>query len=147
VHGRSPTRSWADSLAAECPWKWSFGLSPLAVTNLAVRGADIRDITHQIERAHHFRPQVVIISGGINDLVNNEAPLDAIRSDFTLLLRRVVGPTRDLRFHFFIELFHNLVARPHSQLILIQFTFVSDKGELLLLASFAEANRCPESFG
>jgi hypothetical protein len=36
-----------DSLAAECPWKWSFGLSSLAVTNLAVRGADIRDITQK----------------------------------------------------------------------------------------------------
>src|ERR1700738_3077317 len=50
-------------------------------------------------------------------------------------------------FNFFIELFHNLVARPHSHLIHIQFRFVSDKEELLLLASFAEANRCPESFG
>jgi hypothetical protein len=39
------------------------------------------------------------------------------------------------------------VARPYSHLILIQFTFVSDKEELLLLASFAEANRYPESFG
>ena len=60
---------------------------------------------------------------------------------------QILGATRDLRFHFFIELFHNLVAQPHSQLVLIQFTFVSDKAELLLLASFAEANRCPESFG
>jgi hypothetical protein len=38
-------------------------------------------------------------------------------------------------------------ARSIPHLILIQFTFVSDKEELLLLASFAEANRCPESFG
>jgi lysophospholipase L1-like esterase len=93
---RQVARAWpstyavvGDSLAAECPWKWSFGLSPLAVTNLAVRGADLRDITHQIDRAHYFRPQVVIISGGINDLINNEAPLDAIRFDFALLLRRL----------------------------------------------------------
>jgi hypothetical protein len=70
------------SLAAECPWKWSFGLSPVAVTNLAVRGADIRDITHQIDRAHYFRPQVVLISGGGNDLLYYEAPLDAMRYDF-----------------------------------------------------------------
>src|SRR3984893_18658451 len=51
---RQVARAWpftyavvGDSLAAECPWKWSFGLSPLAVTNLAVRGADIRDITQK----------------------------------------------------------------------------------------------------
>jgi lysophospholipase L1-like esterase len=31
----------------------------------------------------------VIISGGINDLINNEAPLGAIRFDFALLLRRL----------------------------------------------------------
>jgi len=31
-----------DSLAAECPWKWAFGLSPVAVANLAVAGSDLR---------------------------------------------------------------------------------------------------------
>jgi lysophospholipase L1-like esterase len=93
---RQVARAWpftyvvvGDSLAAECPWKWSFGLSPLAVTNLAVRGADIRDITHQIDRAHSFRPQVVLISGGGNDLLYYEAPLDAMRYDFALLLRHL----------------------------------------------------------
>src|ERR1700738_3103795 len=51
---RQVARAWpftyvvvGDSLAAECPWKWSFGLSPLAVTNLAARGAGIRDITQK----------------------------------------------------------------------------------------------------
>jgi hypothetical protein len=34
-----------DSLATLCPWKWSFGLSPVAVANLAVSGSDIRGMT------------------------------------------------------------------------------------------------------
>jgi hypothetical protein len=93
---RQVARAWpftyavvGDSLAAECPWKWSFGLSPVALSNLAVSGADIRAITRQVELAQDLRPQVVFISGGINDLINNEAPLDAIRYDFALLLRRL----------------------------------------------------------
>jgi lysophospholipase L1-like esterase len=93
---RQVARAWpftytvvGDSLAAECPWKWSFGLSPVAVANSAAPGADIRGITHQIELAHDLRPQVMLISGGINDIINNEAPVNAIRYDFGLLLRRL----------------------------------------------------------
>ena len=33
-----------DSLAARCPWKWSFGLSPVAVANLAVLVALTSDV-------------------------------------------------------------------------------------------------------
>jgi lysophospholipase L1-like esterase len=91
---RQVARAWpftyavvGDSLAAECPWKWSFGL--VALSNLAVSGADIRAITRQVELAQYLWPQVVFISGGINDLINNEAPLGAIRFDFALLLRRL----------------------------------------------------------
>jgi lysophospholipase L1-like esterase len=80
-----------DSLAAECPWKWSFGIHPTAVANLAVGGADIRRITNQIEQARQLRPQVVLISGGINDLIRYEAPVNAIRQDFSLLLRHLGG--------------------------------------------------------
>ena len=83
-----------DSLAALCPWKWSFGLSPVAVANLAVSGSDVRGVTHQINLADQFRPQVILISGGLNDLINYEAPLDTIRYDFTLLLRRGHRPSR-----------------------------------------------------
>jgi lysophospholipase L1-like esterase len=78
-----------DSLAALCPWKWSFGLSPVAVANLAVSGSDIRGIIHQIDLADQFRPQVILISGGLNDLISYEASLDAIRHDFALLLRQL----------------------------------------------------------
>jgi lysophospholipase L1-like esterase len=78
-----------DSLAALCPWKWSFGISPLAVANLAARGSDIRGMIHQIDLADQFRPQVILISGGLNDLISYEAPLDAIRHDFALLLRHL----------------------------------------------------------
>jgi lysophospholipase L1-like esterase len=93
---RQVARAWpftyvvvGDSLAAECPWKWAFGLSPVAVANLAVAGSDLRRITRQIELAHDLRPQIMLISGGINDLINYEAPLDEIRYDFALLLRRL----------------------------------------------------------
>jgi hypothetical protein len=93
---RQVARAWpftyavvGDSLAAECPWKWSFGFSPVALSNLAVSGADIRAITRQVELAQYLRPQVVFISGGINDLINNEGPLGAIRFDFALLLCRL----------------------------------------------------------
>jgi lysophospholipase L1-like esterase len=75
-----------DSLAALCPWKWSFGLSPVAVANLAVSGSDIRGIIHQIDLADQFRPQVMLISSGFNDLISYEASLEAIRHDFALLL-------------------------------------------------------------
>jgi lysophospholipase L1-like esterase len=78
-----------DSLAAECPWKWAFGLNPVAVANLAAAGSDLRGITRQIELAHDLRPQIMLISGGINDLINYEAPLDEIRYDFALFLRRL----------------------------------------------------------
>jgi lysophospholipase L1-like esterase len=78
-----------DSLAARCPWKWSFGPSPVAVANLAVGGSDIRGMIHQIDLADQFRPQVILISGGLNDLISYEAPLDAIRHDFALLLRQL----------------------------------------------------------
>jgi lysophospholipase L1-like esterase len=85
-----------DSLAAECPWKWTFGFSPVAVANLAAAGADLRRITRQIELAHDLRPQIMLISGGVNDLINYEAPLDAIRSDFALLLRRLGKPQKSI---------------------------------------------------
>jgi lysophospholipase L1-like esterase len=78
-----------DSLAALCPWKWSFGISPVAVANLAASGSDIRGMIHQIDLADQFRPQVILISGGLNDLISYEAPLDAIRHDFALLLRHL----------------------------------------------------------
>jgi lysophospholipase L1-like esterase len=77
-----------DSLAAQCPWKWTFGLSPVAVANLATGGADLRHISRQIELAQDLRPQVMLISGGGNDIIY-EASLDAIRHDFGLLLRRL----------------------------------------------------------
>jgi lysophospholipase L1-like esterase len=78
-----------DSLAALCSWKWSFGLSPVAVANLAVSGSDIRGMIHQIDLADQFRPQIILLSGGLNDLTSYEAPLDAIRHDFALLLRHL----------------------------------------------------------
>jgi lysophospholipase L1-like esterase len=78
-----------DSLAALCPWKWSFGISPVAVANLAASGSDIRGMIHQIDLADQFRAQVILISGGLNDLISYEAPLDAIRHDFALLLRHL----------------------------------------------------------
>src|SRR5262249_29928143 len=93
---RQVARAWpftyvvvGDSLAAECPWKWSFGLNPVAVANLAAAGADLRRITRQIELAHDLRPQIMLISGGLNDLIHYEASLDEIRYDFALLLRRL----------------------------------------------------------
>jgi lysophospholipase L1-like esterase len=46
-------------------------------------------MTHQIDLADQFRPQVILISGGLNDLISYEAPLDAIRHDFALLLRHL----------------------------------------------------------
>jgi lysophospholipase L1-like esterase len=39
--------------------------------------------------AGQFQPQVILISGGLNDLISFEAPLDAIRHDFALLLRHL----------------------------------------------------------
>lgn len=78
-----------DSLAARCPWKWSFGLSPVAAANLAVSGSDIRGMIRQIDLADQFRPQVILFSGGLNDIISYEASLDAIRQDFALLLRHL----------------------------------------------------------
>jgi hypothetical protein len=76
-HRQQVARAWpfsyvvvGDSLTGECPWKWAFGLSPVAVANLAAAGADLRRITRQVELARDFRPQIMLISGGINDLIN-----------------------------------------------------------------------------
>jgi hypothetical protein len=40
------------------------------VANLAAAGSDLRRITRQIELAHDLRPQIMLISDGINDLIN-----------------------------------------------------------------------------
>jgi hypothetical protein len=85
VHLRSGWRQSRCRVSVEV----GLGLSPVAVANLAAAGSDLRRVTRQIELAHDLRPQIMLISGGINDLINYEAPLDEIRYDFALLLRRL----------------------------------------------------------
>jgi lysophospholipase L1-like esterase len=78
-----------DSLTAECSWKWKLAANPLSIVNLASGGADLRSIAHQADAARSFHPEYLLISGGINDLLFDQAPLDQIEYDIRFLLRRV----------------------------------------------------------
>jgi hypothetical protein len=46
------------------------GISPVALANFAVSGSDIRGMIYQIELANQFRPQVILLSGRLNDLIS-----------------------------------------------------------------------------
>ena len=66
-----------DSPAAECPWKWSFGFSPVAVANSAVAGATY--VASPSDRAGaRSSAEIYADLGGLDGLINYEARLDEV---------------------------------------------------------------------
>lgn len=77
-----------DSLAASCPWERLVG-RPFGVLNLATGGATLKEIAGQIYRARGVAASYLLINGGLNDLLFDEARADQIEADFLALLRRI----------------------------------------------------------
>jgi lysophospholipase L1-like esterase len=78
-----------DSLGAQCPWGRGLATRPFGVLNLATGGATLREIGGQILRARSIRTRFLLVNGGLNDLLLDDAPLGRIESDIEALLRRV----------------------------------------------------------
>jgi lysophospholipase L1-like esterase len=78
-----------DSLAQQCNWAGEFSRRRRAAFNLATGGATIKDIASQIMRARAIRSKYLLINGGLNDLLFDDAPIEQIEYDFKALLRRI----------------------------------------------------------
>jgi hypothetical protein len=77
-----------DSLAASCPFGKLFR-RPFAVLNLARGGATIMEIAGQIYRARDIRAEWLLIDGGLNDLLFDDAAPQQAEADFRALFRRI----------------------------------------------------------
>jgi lysophospholipase L1-like esterase len=77
-----------DSLAASCPFGKLFR-RPLAVLNLATGGATIMEIAGQINRSRDLRAEWLLIDGGLNDLLFDDAAPQQIEDDCRALFRRI----------------------------------------------------------
>jgi lysophospholipase L1-like esterase len=77
-----------DSLAACCPFE-KLSRRPLGVLTLAKGGATLKEIAGQILQAREIAARYVIIDGGLNDILFDDAPLERIEHDFRGLLRRL----------------------------------------------------------
>lgn len=80
----SPLRGWADRLAER--------LAPLhpglTYANLAVRGRKARQIREeQLAPALALRPDLIALTGGVNDLVRPKADLDLVLADLDAIQR------------------------------------------------------------
>ena len=84
-----------DSLAANCPWS-TLARRPFGVANLAVGGATIKEIAGEIYRAQRIPATYLLIDGGLNDLLFDDAPLTQIENDFRALLVKSVPAKRRL---------------------------------------------------
>lgn len=77
-----------DSLAQQCDWR-SLGSRPFDVARLAYGGATIKDVARQALEARVIGARCLVIDGGLNDLLFDEAGVEAIDHDFRALLRRI----------------------------------------------------------
>jgi hypothetical protein len=104
-----------DSLAAACPWE-TLSRRPFGVINLATGGATLKEIAGQVYRARALGDAILIIDGGLNDLLFDSADARRIETDFLALLRRIEKP---------------------RQVVVTLLPFVGDPGKA---ASIREAN-------
>jgi lysophospholipase L1-like esterase len=85
-----------DSLAAACPWR-ELDRRPFAVLNLAEGGATLKEIAGQVYRARQFEGARLLIDGGLNDLLFDQAPLAQFERDSRALFNRI-GAHRQVIF-------------------------------------------------
>jgi hypothetical protein len=77
-----------DSLAAGCSFR-SLGPRPFGVLSLACGGATLKEIAGQARQARDLRAEWIVIDGGLNDLLADDASTEQIDADFKALLRRL----------------------------------------------------------
>ncbi|MBI1868029.1 MAG: hypothetical protein HYS06_07020 [Methylocystis sp.] len=83
-----------DSLATQCAWRRQLARHPFAVVNLACGGATIKEIAGQVAQANALGAQCIMINGGLNDLLFDQAPIEQIEYDFKAVLRRIGADRR-----------------------------------------------------
>jgi lysophospholipase L1-like esterase len=76
-----------DSLTTGCNWRWELG--KLSVINLGGGGTEIRDITRQMNQALALKANIILIEGGINDVIFGSASIERIGRDFEFLLQQL----------------------------------------------------------
>ena len=82
--GTSPLRGWADRLAE----RLAVQHPGLTYANLAVRGRKARQIREeQLEPALALRPDLLALTGGVNDLVRPKADLDLVLAELDRIQR------------------------------------------------------------
>lgn len=101
VATRTIARVWApdyvligDSLTRDCDLRGRLTWNPLASVNLASGGAVMRQIAEQASEARELRGRTILIAGGINDHVIDNAGTDKIAFDFGILLQRLAPGQR-----------------------------------------------------
>ena len=77
-----------DSLAAGCPFA-ELSRRPFAVLSLARGGATLQEIAAQLSQAREIAAQWVVIDGGLNDILSDDASPMEVERDFRVLLRRL----------------------------------------------------------
>jgi lysophospholipase L1-like esterase len=67
-------------------WGWRVLGNPISAVNLGVSNYTIRQVAFMVPRAVEYRPSVVVIMAGTNDILVNHASIEQIRRDFDFLM-------------------------------------------------------------
>jgi lysophospholipase L1-like esterase len=67
-------------------WGWRVLGNPISAINLGVNSYTIRQVAFMVPRAVEYRPSVVVIMAGTNDILVNRASVEQIRMDFDFLM-------------------------------------------------------------
>jgi lysophospholipase L1-like esterase len=65
---------------------WRVLGNPISAINLGVSNYTIRQVAFMVPRAVEYRPSVVVIMAGTNDILANHASVEQIRLDFDFLM-------------------------------------------------------------
>ena len=85
-----------DSLTADGNWGWLLTQNPFSAANLAKPGASINEVAVQVMKASAFRPQVLGISAGTNDVVTYKRKIKQIVCSYELLLDTIQAGQRTI---------------------------------------------------
>ena len=83
-------RGWADRLAQHIA---DGQQEALEYANLAIRGLRMREIRlRQLNDALAMQPDLLTVSGGMNDVIAPRCDFDAIRGDYVIVFGRPAAP-------------------------------------------------------
>jgi lysophospholipase L1-like esterase len=68
------------------PWPWRVLGNPISAINLGVSNYTIRQVAFMVPRALEYRPSVVAVMAGTNDILVSRASVEEIRRDFDFLM-------------------------------------------------------------